>query len=235
MATAADLINDAARANGKLGPGRTLSTVEQTDALRIFRRMVDAWSIERLMIADIRRDTYTLTPSLSPHTIGPGGDFDAARPVRIERMGLVLTGGSEIPIELLTDQQWAELSVKELESNLPTKCHYSATVPLGELHFWPVPLEACDVALYTWSQLTAPPALDSEIVFPPGYEQAIVDNLAVLTCPLFGRQITPMLLEAANKGKARLKGFNAKSPRIASSDYGMAQNRRGSFNYHSGQ
>lgn len=211
ITTAADIINDAARASGKLGPGRMLSQSEQDDALRIFQRMVDAWTIERLMVFSITRDTYTLIPGQSPITVGPSGDWVAPRPLRIEGMGLVLTNVTphvETPIKVLTDDQWEGKRVKVLESNLPRECWYNDGWPLGELYFWPVPLEANDIALYTWSQLTAPTSLESIVRFPPGYEQAIVDNLAVQTCALFGRRATPELMDAASSGKARIKRYN---------------------------
>lgn len=211
VVTAADLINDAARINGKLGPGRTLSQSEQDDALRIFQRLVDAWTIESLMIFSRTRSTYTLIPGRAPITIGSYGDWETPRPIRIESMGLVLTGVSpsvETPIEMLTDDQWAAKRVKDLASNLPRQCWYNDGWPLGSLYFWPVPIVANDVALYHWAQLTGPAALESIIRFPPGYEQAFVDNLAVATCPLFGRRPTPELQASALESKARLKRYN---------------------------
>ena len=211
LVTAADLINDAARANGKLGPGRTLSQSEQDDALRIFQRMVDAWTVESLMIFSRTRTTYTIVPGLAPVNIGPVGDWIAPRPLRIESMGLVLTSVSphvETPIEILTDDQWAAKRVKDLSSNLPRQCWVNDGWPLTALYFWPVPLEANDIAIYHWAQLTTPTSLESIIRFPPGYEQAFVDNLAVATCALFGRRATPELMEAARGGKARLKRYN---------------------------
>ena len=211
LVTAADLINDAARASGKLGPGRTLSQSEQDDALRIFQRMVDAWSIESLMIFSRTRTTYTLIPGQAQITIGPVGDWEATRPIRIESLGLVLTSVSphvETPIEILTDDQWAAKRVKDLSSNLPRQCWINDSWPLTSLYFWPVPLEANDIALYHWAQLATPTSLDSIIRFPPGYEQAFVDNLAVATCALFGRRALPELMAAALEGKARLKRHN---------------------------
>lgn len=206
--TAADLINDAARANGKLGPGRTLSASEQGDALRIFQRMIDAWTTERLMVFSLSRDVYTLIPGQGVVSIGPYGDWIAARPLKVESLGLVLTGvqpNVETPIKLATEGEWQAIGVKDLTSPHPRVCSYNSGWPLAEFHFWPVPLEANDIAVYTWQQLASPAALESIVRFPPGYEQAIVDNLAVATCALFGRRPLPELVEAARESKARVK------------------------------
>jgi len=212
-ATAKELLNDAARTNGKLGPGRTLSVSEEADSLRVFQRMIDAWNAEQLLLYSISRDTYGLVSGKSPITIGPGpgSDWVAPRPLRLEGLGLVLTytyPHVETPIKILTNNEWERHTTKDLQSNLPREAWYNNGWPNGEFFFYPVPLEGNDVAVYGWDHLTEPVALDTIISLPPGYEQAIVFNLAVLTCILFQRPVTDYLMQTAIESKALIKRTN---------------------------
>lgn len=205
-----ELINDCAKANGKLGPGRTLSESEFADAFRILQRLLDAWAIEPLLVYATKRDVAALVPSHSPITLGPGGDWPT-RPLKIDGIGLVLTGTApsvETPLAMLTDAEYANQRTKDLTSTLPTLAWYSPKWPLGELYLWPVPLQANSVALYYKQQLEKPDDIEDILDLPPGYELALVDQMAVSTCVLFDQKMTPELYAAARESKARVKSAN---------------------------
>jgi hypothetical protein len=224
---ASDIINDAAKALGKLGPGRGLSTSELEEGVKIFRRMVEAWNAKRAMIFSTIRETFPLIPNQALITIGPYGDWIAPRPLSIERMGVIVnpTGGVEIPVKVLSDQ------AKGVTGTLPTQCWYNDGWPLGELYFWPIPTTAYDIVLYHWQPLTVATGVDSIIRFPPGYEQAIVYGLAARLARPFGMACPPDVAREAQKAEGVVQSYNIKSPAIKAETFGRG---RGGFNYITG-
>lgn len=108
MSTVADLIKGAFKVLGVLAAEETPSAAEQQDAFAALNDMLDGWANERLTLFATRRDSYTLTPSLNPHTIGTLGTFATTRPVHIDRASIVLatSTNSELPLKLLSDAEW---------------------------------------------------------------------------------------------------------------------------------
>jgi len=232
LVTCSDLINDAARACGKLGPGRTLSQSEQDDALRIFQRMMDGWTIARENVYSVNRAEYTLIPNQQMIAIGPVGDWIAPRPVNIDNICLLIQAGTmpvEVPLKVLDDNQWAGTRVKGITATLPTSVWYNGGWPNGELYFYPIPSEANKIVLYTWQQLSVPTSLDSIIRFPPGYEQAIVYSLAVRLCRPWGLNVAPDVAQLARESMAAIQSANLSSPRVGTSS-GLRKGG-GSFNW----
>jgi hypothetical protein len=67
--------------------------------------LLDAWNIEKLLIYVLTRNEFTLTGGTNPHTIGPAGDLEAARPHRLEQGQAHITGGTlgtnEVPLAVI--------------------------------------------------------------------------------------------------------------------------------------
>ena len=55
------------------------------DAFAILNAMLDSWNTERLTVFSIKQHDQNLVPLQQTYTIGPGGDWNAPRPSRIER------------------------------------------------------------------------------------------------------------------------------------------------------
>jgi hypothetical protein len=64
---------------------------------------------------------------------------------------------------------------------------YTATYPYGELRFFPVPTQDLTLVLTQWAQFERFESLGSDIDLPPGYELAIVYNLALELAPIYGK------------------------------------------------
>src|SRR5687767_13071364 len=105
---------------GILAAGESLSAADQADGLVELNSLLGTWANERLLVHGTRRSTHTLTPSLSPHTIGTGGTFAVARPLRIDGAGLIRVGDSnETPLRLLTDAEYQDIAEKALTDEAP--------------------------------------------------------------------------------------------------------------------
>jgi hypothetical protein len=185
-----DLLYPALRLAGVVtAAGRTASPSQMADAFQSLNRMIDAWRMERLLIYTVRIDRFTLAPSQTSYTIGPGGDFDAPRPTRITAANIVLTiGGSQVHtrLRILTDRDWAAKSLREIPTTIPTELYSDGAFPLSTLYLWGYPTAANDLELFTWQQLDQFAAQTDAVSVPPAYEDAIVYNLAVRLTAQFG-------------------------------------------------
>ena len=190
MAVDTEILYPALRLAGVLtAAGRTASPSQMADAFGSLNRMLDMWTTQRLLIYTIRVDRYPMTPSQTSYTIGPvGADFTAPRPLRINDAAIVLTGATEVhtPLRVLTDHEWAAKRLREVPTTIPTEIYNDGAYPISRLYLWGYPTAGNDLELFTWSQLTRFATQEDPVAFPPGYEDAVVYNLAVRLCGQFG-------------------------------------------------
>ncbi len=210
-----DVLYAAFRIAGILGDaGRTMSMSEMSDGLRIANSMFDSFQAQRLLVYAIDRQEYALTPSKPSYTIGMGGDISITRPVKVERAGLVMLTSSP-PMEtslavLQSEQQWADVTPKAMQSTYPSKVYYQPKVPYGVLWVWPVPTVANRIALYPWVALEKVGQTTDVVDFPQGYQELVEYNLAVRLAAQFPERarISPMSVEIARQAIAQMKGLN---------------------------
>jgi hypothetical protein len=219
--TAQQLINSSLRLINVLPTGETPTAAESQDALATLNQMVDAWQGDCLMIFSIIRQVFSLSggtydPSYGQkYAMGPGGDFNTARPAKIDRLSVINLNNAaqplELPLDYITDAQWQGLPVKAISSSLPQLVYDDQQFPSRNLYYWPVPNQfPCDTAIYSWSAISQFTDLGStSYTFPPGYQRAIRYNLAVDLSPEFQVQIPPLVLQIAAQSKADVAAMNA--------------------------
>lgn len=231
MSTAADIIRRAMKQLGVLAAGETPSAEDQADALIELNLMLSSWANERLLVFGTRRNTYTMVPNLSPHTIGATGTFATTRPLRIDGAGVIMVGNdTELPISMLTDAEYRLVMQKGLPSTFPMEMWVEWTYPNANLWFWPVPTTAAMLVLYTWSQIASFAASDV-VSLPSGYEDAMGNALAVRLAPSYGTEPSPTLIQNMLESVAAIKRTNA--PDVVSEiDPGLLGRRV--FNVHTG-
>lgn len=226
--TYADLIRSSLRLIGQLAPGRGPNNSEITDALFVLNSMLDAWTIERLMIYTVERNTYPVAGAQI--TFGPGGDYPE-RPVRIESAAIIYSGaGYEYPVDVLTQQRWAAGGGPTRPGPSPGGVYYDGAFPTATLSLSMLPTNIASVALYTWQPLTQIVDENATVVFPPGYADAIRYNLAVRCAPEWQKAPRPEVMDMAVQSKANVKSFNMQTPEMDASDGGALGCGRGAYN-----
>jgi hypothetical protein len=239
--TVLDIITDALLEIEAYGPADLPpSASDAALGLRLLNRELDAWAALKRYVYSVGFTAYTLTPNHQPHLIGPGlvaPDFAATqRPVRIEGADLILPTGVDLPLNLRDDDWWLNQRVKSIATTTPTDLYYSPDWPNGSLFLWPIPTTGYGLRLETWGLISQFAALSDAFSFPPGYKKALVLTLAERLCRPFGRPTRADLTEDAKKARADIQTNNAKSPRIASADFGASgSSGRGAFSYITGQ
>ena len=218
MATFLERLKAAMLITHALESGETPITDEQTDGLAIANQMLEAFTIDRLMIYSIQRTTHTLVVSTNPQTIGIGGDINTDRPGKIENAGLIISGqdaGYTITVVFFVDE-YARVRDKVAEAAQPTMLYYDAAFPLGKIYLKPVPSAANTLVLYRWSPFTAIATVGTTVTLPPGYEEAFDYNLAKrLAAGGFGR-MTALALDIARDSLDRIKSLNVQIPVLRS-------------------
>lgn len=209
MATASDIIRRALKLLGVLAAGESLSADDAADGLVELNAMLGTWANQRLLVHGARRSALTLTPSLSPHTIGAGGTFDTSRPLRIDRAGVIAAGTeTETPLRVLTDAEWQSIGQKDLTDAVPQRLWVEWTAPTANLWLWPVPTSAATLVLYAWSRISAFAASDP-VSLPDGYENALAHALAIQVAPMYGVEPSGTLQQNAADALAAIKRTNA--------------------------
>ena len=231
-----ELLYHAARlAQITLLPGNIPSPDQSNDFLMAFNRMIGSWNVCRNNIFSLEQDTYTLTPNQQKYTLGPGGNFNAPRPQRIERAKLLLqTTPTTLykELNLLTDNQWADKPVQQVVT-IPNDFYNDGNWPVATCWLYPIPDQAYPIILYCWQVLSKAAALTTILNYPDGYELAIVTNLACKIAPMFGKKVSPDVRADAINSLAAIQGFNAPTPRLRT-EKGLT-GKGGFYNYLTGR
>jgi len=206
--TARRLIERSLRDLGVLAVGETPTGPEAVDALEKLNELLEAWSLERLMVYAIAEVTHTLTGGTASYTIGAGGAINTGRPLRIENAILRDANNLDIPIRVLTRDEYAGIYLKSTQSTYSRWLYYDNawSAGLGTITLWPVPSTSDKTLhLWLWQPLMAIATLDTSITLPPGYTRALRSNLALEMAAEYGRPIDPGLLGVALDSKEGIK------------------------------
>jgi hypothetical protein len=211
--TVRDLIAGAFRLLGVLAAGENPQADETQDALASLNDMIEAWKLERLMVFAILPQRFNLVPGKKSYTLGPGGDFSAERPVRIDQVSLIYTLDSpfplSLPIEIINLDQYQALVVPDVQSTIPQQVYPNDDYPLRTLSFYPVPTLNLAIDIFTWKLIDAFADVNQTISLPPGYARALRFNLALELADEYGKQVPVATAAIARDAKAAIKSANS--------------------------
>lgn len=200
--TGSDLIQSALRLLGvpsSVAPG--------TSALSVLNELLASWSAERINVYSMRRETFALQAGVQTYTIGAAGSFNTTRPVKIERAAVVLSG-TRYPLEIIDEAGWQRVKEDDVTALLPVKVYDDYNYPLSTLYFWPKPSGTPTFEVFSWRQLGSIATLATDFDLPPGYEQAVRYNLAVMFAPEFAKPVTPEIAAEAGRSRQAIAGLN---------------------------
>jgi hypothetical protein len=182
--------------------------------LRLLNNLLDSWSLEQLNIYYTPPALLTWPAGTQQLTWGPGGDIPTARPIALAPYAQYRdVTGLELPLLVMTHQEeYAALVLKQQVASTLQVLYYAPSMPAGTLYGWPIPTQSWEVVVYPWQVLGRFPALDDEILFPPGYERALRVGLALEAAASYAAQPSPMLGAILNESKASLKRVNQRIP-----------------------
>lgn len=209
MATGQTIVNRALRLLGAVASGEAPKAQESADGLEALNTMLESWQLDKLSVFAHRTEVFSLVPSQASYTIGPAGNFNTVCPVRIET-AFSRVGGVDTPVSVFSSSTWAALPSKSLTGATPACLNYERGAPLGILQVFPVPSAVSALHLVTWVPLTAM-ALGTQVALPPGYERAIVYNLAIELAPEFEKEPSQAVVKVANDALTMVKRANLRA------------------------
>lgn len=206
MTTALDIITDALLEIGAHDLGQSVPAEDSEMALRRLNRMIQTWSLSPALYAVLPEVTITTTGAQS-YTIGPTGDVVATRPVRVDRVTCVDSGGIETEVSVLNRESWDAIAIKNTTGNPVSECWYDATATNGRL--WVFPKSTGDtLKVEGVSLITSFALVSTEVTLPVGYEQALALNLAIELAGPYRQPVTPDLRARAAGALRAVKRSN---------------------------
>lgn len=226
MSVLNDLIVDALTSIGQAGQGQDVSPEMSAQGLRFTNRFMQEWSTDRLLQYYIATRSFVLTAELQDYVLGPSaagpGAFVGPRPVLVESCYATPVGsGMHYQMSVLDRPKWGaigDIGASTSPFGVPQSIYPEYLFPNMAFHVWPVPFSGCTITLGTWEQLQQFVTIFDLVSLPPGYEKAIVDNLAIVLAPLYDQPVTDALAAQGAKSLLNLKKVNAQSLGGALSD-----------------
>jgi hypothetical protein len=212
MTTAYDIIHGALRKIGAIAVGETLAPEDSTTGLEQLNALLDMWSTEHLAVFNNNEYVLTLQAGKSTYTVGAGGDFNIARPLRLSGAYTRLqpTGSTvDYPCAEVDFSRYARIGIKNQPGPWPKVMYFNTSYPLAELIFWPVPSQNAEFHLWADMVFSQFANLTDTVTLPQGYMIALQANLALMLAPEYGVQPSPELMQLARSSKKVLKALNA--------------------------
>ena len=220
--TVGGIIRGAMRKICVLAAGEPLQYDEGQDALEVFRQMVDAWSNKRLTVPTVNLIEKAMVPNESEYTIGiypdpkpdplPDNHIETTRPIEFITHIIRDVSGTDFPLDILDSRQYSERR-RKFESARPYGFYLRKGWPLHTIIFTSVPYTDDTLfleVLQPLSKILPLSKLDDAINLPPGYEKALVYNLAIDLADEWGKTPSQTVAFNAADSLKKVKRANTK-------------------------
>jgi hypothetical protein len=170
-------------------------------AFQEFKLMMDTWSMDGTTVFTKRTVVFPLAGGKSVYTIGESAlaDVNEVRPIRFTAIDFsYLSDSVRYPVSQITALDFADISNQNI-SGRPVYMYYEPKMPLGEMTFYPPPVEGSIRIVYDLVYPEMDYSFDLEANYPPGYVSAIAYSLGMRLAPTYGQQLSQEYREEAIK------------------------------------
>lgn len=193
-----------------LEEGEQLTGAAALDAFRRLIQMLELWGLDGATVPWRTWETYPLSGA-ALYTWGPLGDWDADPPQEVVSAWLNDAAGNTYPLRLAQPSEWAPLGVHYTEAR-PTTIFFEQSWPQWQARFEALPYDPTVSfvvlrQIVPWTAVSAA-ALVQSVDLPPGYELALVYNLAVHLAPMFNLTLPQATAALAQNTKASIQRHN---------------------------
>lgn len=215
MVTALDLIKAAMSKINVLAAGETPSAEDVQVGLERLNALMTSLESEGLFNYTTTDTIATLPANTTSRTIGPAQQIAMVRPVRLLKGSFSRLGGIDYPLTPVSEQEYNLISLKSsIGSVAPAVCYYDGGTPTGNVYFWPVAAAAVELHLLSPAPGGEATSSTTSYDFPPGYQRAIENLLAVEIAPDFNTVASPVVVGMATSAKRMLKRTNSRVPHM---------------------
>ncbi|MDN7700016.1 hypothetical protein QZM15_16215 [Burkholderia sp. AU44665] len=215
--TPRDLINLALKTANVLGVGQVASAEDVNDAFNLLNMLMAQLQRRRYMIYQLVTLAKQATGAIS-YTVGPGGDFNVARPAKLEsaffRQNVQTPLPVDYPLEILrSTEDYNRISIKNLNA-FPRFAFYDMAYPMGNLYVWPVPNSMYEIHITVMQQLQQFQNLSDQIAMPPEYSAALMWNLTLELYPFYGLPVSDVVRGKAEASLRIIEEANTAIPQL---------------------
>jgi hypothetical protein len=214
-----DIINLALYDAGIVGVGQTPLAEDSNNAFTRANWMLSLWQRKRWIIWHLV-DVAKVSTGAQSYTVTTGGDFNVARPDRLEGgffrlLTTVAPNQVDYPMRLIeSHEDYNLISLKQL-GTFPGHAFYDSAYPTGLLYPWPVPQASIyEIHILLKEQLGQFTSLSQTIVLPPEYMAAIHHNLVVRLRSGYQLPADPVQVSLAKESLNVIRGANAQIPTL---------------------
>ena len=147
--------------------------------------MLGLWNIDKLLVYQFQDETHTLVAGTNNYTIGSGATIDTTRPVRIESAYIRDSSNYDTLVNVINKDEYDQIGLKTTQASNPDRLFYDPGFANGTIYLYPTPSAAYTLHIKTWKPFSSFSTLATSATFPPGYNQFLIYNLAVLLGTLF--------------------------------------------------
>lgn len=211
--TAIDVIKRSLRMLGVFSTGEEPSADEARDALTALNALMGSLSNGGMVYAKTL-DTIAIAAGTQSITVGPSGDTETDRPVQVLSQSYLQMGDVSYPLSIYTLQKYNSVGLKTVQG-IPCAIWPQMDMPDITLTFWPVPDQAMTLKLWSNKLIASFPSLTTEVMLPPGYEEALAYLLAEAIAPEYEVAVPASVLRGAQRARRTLKRTNLQVPILA--------------------
>lgn len=202
--TAKKIIVKAFQKAGILTKTQQPSADEANDALDALNNMLSSWSNDTGMIYTRSWETFPLVGGQLAYTIGVGANFNTVRPIEVIECHLS-DGIIDYPCETVNDEIYNHQIQQKTAPGLSYFLNYDNAFPIAKIRLWPVPPSS----LYSLFLLTEKALtfynLNDTVDLPPGWERALIFNLAIEICSDYGQSCPEETVSIATQSKSLIQ------------------------------
>lgn len=202
MTTVLDIIKDAMSESTILTKDEDPTNGEAQNALRILNRMLGSWTNSAALQFERVTESFPLNNLQTTYTIGTGGDFNTTRPTKIVHAH-VRQSNTDYNLDIANDAKYQSITYKSI-GGLPEVLNFTNEFPLATINIYPAPSSIYTLFITSEKALTSYPTTATTVNLPPGWEDALVYNLAVRLARVYGQPTDPDLKELARASKASI-------------------------------
>lgn len=209
ISTGTQIVTNARRLLGIHAEEESLASHELETGINFLTMMLKDWQVDPDLGTWLEtQGSLSLSDSDGSYTFQAAGDFTTV-PFEIKQVRISHDGGNEIEMTRLSREEYYRLPDRTTEG-FPTQWFYDRQRDGGTLYVWPEPDDADYDLTFTYRRrIMDVDAGTDNLDIPPEWEWAVVNNLAVLLIPVYGRGGTAAAAQVITQAEVSLNKLKA--------------------------
>jgi len=223
--TALNLITDVLLDMGVIADQETPTAAQSVGALTKLNELIESWNIDPLKLYGSTQNIMPFVANQATYTIGVGGDLNIPRPDMINQAFVRNTSAvpsqqQDIPIAVLTAQQWEDIPMKSMTGTYPYAVWFNMTNPLITAYVTPIPTGSNYSLMFFDQNAITQLTLNTVLAFPPGYKRALKYGLFIELAPSYQIEVPQSIATLAVTSKASVDRINLEINELETSGFG---------------